>query len=80
LADVPAASTIAEDGCSKIRKAETVVQFAIGEQATVRRDARTVEFELDPAVETEPQRSLAAFTLRVHHSALASSPLSCWIK
>jgi hypothetical protein len=38
VADVPATPTIAEDGCGEIREAESVIQFAIGEQATVGRD------------------------------------------
>jgi hypothetical protein len=35
VANVPATPAIAEDGRSEIRETENVVQFAIGEQATV---------------------------------------------
>jgi hypothetical protein len=62
VADIPAASAIAEHGCGEIRETKSVVQFAIGEQATIRRDTSAMEFELDPAVETEPQSRLLAFT------------------
>jgi len=76
-ANVAAAPAVAEHGHSQIGEAESVVQFAIGDQATVGRNARTMKLELDPAVETEPQRRLAAFTLRVRHSKSALSLLSC---
>ena len=77
VADVPATPTIAEDGRGEIRETENVVQLPIGEQATVGRDASAMELELDPAVETQPQMRLLAFTLRVRHSKSALSPLSC---
>ena len=57
-------------------QAEGVVQLAIGEQPTVRGDPSTMEFQLDPAVEGDPERRLFAFTRRVRHSGLAPLPLS----
>jgi hypothetical protein len=51
VADALPEPIIAEDGCSEIRETENVAQFAIGEQATVRRDASAMELELDSAVE-----------------------------
>ena len=77
MADVPATSAIAEDGCGEIRETENVIQLQIGEQATVGRDASAMALEFDPAVETQPQMRLLAFTLRVRQSTPALSPLSC---
>ena len=77
VADIPATSTIAEHGCGEIRETKRAVQLTIRYQASVGRDAGTVELELDPAVEAQPQMRLLAFTLRVRHSTPALSPLSC---
>ena len=57
-------------------QAEGVVQLAIGEQPAVRGDPSTMEFQLDPAVEGDPERRLLGFTRRVRHSGLAPPPLS----
>ncbi len=76
VTDVPATPPVAENDCSEIGEAESVIQFAIGEQANFGRDARTMELELDTAVETEPPRRLSAFTRRDRPSRPALSPLS----
>jgi hypothetical protein len=46
---------------------EGIVEFTVGEQAPVRGDPDAVEFELDPVVESGPQRQLFGFTRRVPH-------------
>jgi hypothetical protein len=76
VADVPAAPTIAEDPRGEIRETENVIQFAIGEQAAVGRDASTVELELDPAIENGLQSGVFAYTLHVRHCRAASLPPS----
>ncbi len=61
VVDISAASALAEDGRGEIRETDNVVQFAIGEQATVRRDAGAMKFELDPAVEDGASELARAF-------------------
>ena len=73
--DVPAAPPLAECRGGHRGQAKGVVQLAIGEQAAVRSDPCTVEFELDPAVEGNPKR-LVRFTPRVRHSRPNLPPLS----
>ena len=73
--DVPASPTLAERRDGHCGQAEGVVKLAIGEQAAVRSDPRTIEFELDPAVEGDPKR-LLPFTRRVRHPRPAPPPLS----
>ena len=42
-----------------------IVKLSIGEQPSIGRDLGTVEFQLQAAVKTDPQRGLFAFTRRV---------------
>ncbi len=42
-----------------------MIQFAIGEQAGVRGDLTAVKFQLQAAVEIDPQMRLSGFTRRV---------------
>ena len=74
--DVPAAPPLAECRSAHRGQAKRVVQLAIGEQATVRGDPSTMEFQLDPAVEGDPKRRLFGFTRRIRHPGLTPSPLS----
>ena len=73
--DVPATPPLAECRGGHRGQAEGVVQLAVGEQAAVRGDPRTVELELDAAVEGDPKR-LLRFTRRVRHPRPAPPPLS----
>ena len=60
-------------------QAKGVVQLAIGQQAAVGGDPRTVEFQLDPAVEGDPKRFLP-FTRRVRHPmSLIKFNIMVWI-
>ena len=47
--------------------AQGIVEFAVGEQAGVGCDPRTVELQLQPSVETGPKWAAIRFTLRVPH-------------
>ena len=67
--DVPPAPPFRESRHAHRGQVEGVVQLTVGEQAAVRGDARTVEFELDAAVERDPQRGSFGFTRRVRHPA-----------
>jgi hypothetical protein len=71
-----AAPPLAESCHSHVSQAEGIIQLAVGEQAAVRSDPRTVELELDPAVEGNPKR-LVRFTRRVRHPRPAPPALSC---
>ena len=73
VANVLSAPTLAERRGGHRGQAEGVVQLAIGEQAAVRGDPSTMEFELDPAVEGDPKRWLLGFTRRVRHPGPAPS-------
>jgi hypothetical protein len=46
---------------------EGVVQLAVGEQAAIRGDPGTVKFELQAAVERDPQGWFFGFTRRIRH-------------
>jgi hypothetical protein len=48
-----------------VAKAEGIVEFAVGEQATVRGNPRYMEFELDTAIEGGSERGMFGFTRRV---------------
>jgi len=54
VASVLPAPPFGESGCGHRGQAESVVQFAVGEQAAVRGDSGAVELELEPAVEGDP--------------------------
>src|SRR5918996_2342646 len=55
-----------------VGKPEGIIEFTVGEQATVRSDPDTVEFELDPTIENGPQRRLFGFTRRVPQDRVPS--------
>jgi hypothetical protein len=59
---------IREPIASRLRKAESIVKLAIGEQSSIGRDDRTAKLERQPAVEIEPQRLAVRFTRRVRHN------------
>ena len=57
---------------------QDVVQLTVGEQPAVGGDPGTVEFKLDPAVESGPQRQLSGFTRRVPHDHAPSVVPNRW--
>ena len=50
---------------TQIGQAENLVQLAVGQEPSVRRDPAAVEFQLQAAVETDPQRWEFGFTYRI---------------
>ena len=46
-------------------QAKGIIKLSIGEKPSVRGDLGTVKFQLQTAVEINPQRGLSAFTRRV---------------
>ena len=62
VARVLATAAVEELRDRDVGKPEGIVEFAVGEQATVRGDPGTVEFELDPAIESGSQRGFFGYT------------------
>ena len=67
VARVLATSAVEELGDRDLGEPEALVELTVGEQPAVGGDPGTVEFELDPAVESGPQRQLSGFTRHVPH-------------
>ena len=66
---VLARSRVGKPIASRLRKAESIVKLAIGEQPSIGGDDRTAKLERQPAVEIEPQRLAVGFTRRVRHDS-----------
>ena len=65
---VLAGARVGEPFASRLRKAESIVKLAIGNQPSIGGDDRTVKLEHQPAVEIEPKRLAIRFTRRVRHN------------
>ena len=68
---------VQEFGDRDLGEAQDVIQLTVGEQPAVGGDPGTVEFELDTAVESRPQRQLFGFTRRVPHDHAPSVVPTC---
>ena len=62
---VLAGTAVLENIPGNLGQAKRVVKLPIGEQPAVRGDLGTMKFQLQTAVEIDPQRGLSAFTRRV---------------
>ena len=74
---VPAETRILQVFCAQRSQPEHLIEFAVGEQSGIRGDLTTEEFQLQQAVETDPQIALLAVTHWVSLSAgheLAEDP------
>jgi hypothetical protein len=69
---VLATAVIEELGDRDRGEPDGIVQLTVGEPTAVRGDPGAVEFQLDPPVETDPQRLLSCFTHRVRHDRTPS--------
>jgi hypothetical protein len=69
---VLAASAFEELRDRDLGEPEGIVKFPVSEQAAVRGDPGAVEFELDPAVEIDPQRLRCCFTYGLCHDRIPS--------
>jgi hypothetical protein len=65
---VLAAPALRQSRTRQIGQPERVVQFPVGQQAGVRGDAGPVEFQLQAAVEIDPQSAVIRFTRWVFHA------------
>ena len=64
---VPATATFRQRRTGEIGQPERVVEFAVGEQSGVRRDAAALELEPEAAVEIDPESAIIRFTRWVFH-------------
>ena len=69
MPSVLAGTAVLENIPSNFGQAKRVIKLSIGEKPTVGSDLVTVKFQLQTAVEINPQRSLSAFTRWVTWSA-----------
>jgi len=72
-----ACAGVGEPLAGQIRKAECVVEFAVGKQAGIGGDNRTTKLEGQSAVEIEPERLAVRFTRRVRHAISFQISLTC---
>jgi hypothetical protein len=56
-------------------EAESVIEFAIGQQSGIGGDSRAKELKLQAAVENEPERTIDRFTPWGFHGGLVRSSL-----
>jgi hypothetical protein len=64
---VLAGANVGEPLAGQIRKAECVVEFAVGKQPSIGGDDRTAKLKGQSAVVIEPERLAIRFTRRVRH-------------
>ena len=69
---VLAGPAVSQDITRQYGQAQGIVEFAVGEQAGVGCDPRTVELQLQPSVETGPKWAAIRFTLRVRIRATST--------
>ena len=77
MAAVLAGACVGEHVARHRAEAESVVEFAIGQQSGIGGDPGAMELELQPAVEIEPERAIDRFTRRVLHDGLTRFRLTC---
>src|SRR3954471_5318996 len=76
MAPAPAGAGVREDISSGLAQTKDIVEFAAGQQTAISRDLRSVELQLETAVERQPKSSVLRFTQRRFHSRHLSSPVS----
>ena len=74
---VLAGACIGEHVAHHRAETESIVQLAVGQQSRIRGDPGAMEFELQPAVEIEPQGALDLFTRRVRHDGSTWFRVTC---
>ena len=76
VACVTATAAVEELRDRHVGEPKGVVQLAVGEKAAIRGDPCSLQLELDPAVEGDPEARHFRFTRRVRHPRLAPPALS----
>ena len=77
VASVRAGAGVRQNVSSGLAQTQGIVEFAAGQQTTIGRDLRSVELQLETAVERQPKISTLRFTHRRFHSRYPSSTVSC---
>src|SRR3954469_4814013 len=76
MASVRAGAGVRQHLSSGLAQTKSVIEFAAGKQTTIGRDLRSVEFQLETAVERQPKINTLRFTQRRFPSRHLSSPVS----
>lgn len=79
VASIPARATVNQVLLRDGNQAECVIEFAIGQQAGIGSDTRTVELQLEASVEIEPQSIGFGFTRWLRHHCLDPNEIRCRI-
>jgi len=77
VASVPATAAFRQRRTGQIRKVERVVQLAVSQQSRVGDDAAAMEFQLQAAVEIDPEGLVIRFTRRVFHEPTIMTNVTC---
>ena len=77
MASVRAGAGVRQHLSSGLAQSQGIIKFAAGQQTTIRRDLRSVELQLETAVERQPKSSVLRFTRRRFHSRHLSSLITC---
>ena len=77
VARVLATAALRQRRTRQIGQPERVVEFAVGEQSGVGGDAAAVEFQLQAAVEIDPQSAVIRFTRWVFHEPTTMTNTTC---
>ena len=77
MASVRAGAGVRQHLSSGLAQTKGIIKFAAGQQTTIRRDLRSVELQLETAVERQPKSDVLRFTRRRFHSRHPLSPVSC---
>ncbi len=73
MTPVLASTQIRQHRPAEIGQAENLVQLAIGQEPSIGGDPATMEFQLQAAVEIDPQRWEFGFTHRIRHGLTAKT-------
>ena len=77
VAGVLATAALRQCGTSQIGQPECIIQFSVGQQSGVRGDPAAVEFQLQAAVEIDPQNAIIRFTRWVFHEPTTMTDATC---
>ena len=77
MASVRAGAGVRQHLSSGLAQTKGIVEFAAGQQTTIGRDLRSVELQLETAVERQPKINTLRFTRRRFHSRYPLPTVSC---
>jgi hypothetical protein len=71
-----ACSRVGQNIARHVRQSERVVEFAVGQQASVGGHDRSAKLQHQAAIEIKPQSAVLGFTRRVRHRRLAQRSIT----